>query len=66
MALAVQLYEQAYQTMRQVLGADDRDTLAAAVNLGRAYYASGDRPMQANCSGTPSNGPSWYSGPAAR
>jgi hypothetical protein len=47
MGLAVQFYEQAHQTMRQVLGADDRDTLAAAVNLGRAYYTVG-RPADAS------------------
>jgi hypothetical protein len=47
MGLAVQVYEQAHQTMREVLGADDRDTLAAAVNLGRAYYTVG-RPADAS------------------
>jgi hypothetical protein len=41
MATAVQMFEQVHGSLTKVLGGDDPETLSAALNLGRAYYAVG-------------------------
>jgi hypothetical protein len=41
MAVAVQMFEQVHASLVRVLGSDHPDTLAAALNLGRVYYAVG-------------------------